>query len=209
MELFEIPLFDDDFYKMILRLLINMFFLTAIIRMSYYHFSKKTEFLFTFYLVGIVVFFLCFTLKKYELDLGLALGLFAIFGILRYRTDPLKVREMTYLFVVIGLSVMNALSNKKMSYMEIVTANTFIFLATYYLDRFWSLQRVIPKEKITPKDFGTKDIIYNNLENIKPQQFDLLKEELENSLGIEILNLDIVEVDFEKQTAKIKIRYKK
>ena len=93
--------------------------------------------------------------------------------------------------------------------MEIVTANTFIFLATYYLDRFWSLQRVIPKEKITPKDFGTKDIIYNNLENIKPQQFDLLKEELENSLGIEILNLDIVEVDFEKQTAKIKIRYKK
>ena len=209
MELFEIPLFDDDFYKMILRLLINMFFLTAIIRISYYHFSKKTEFLFTFYLVGIVVFFLCFTLKKYELDLGLALGLFAIFGILRYRTDPLKVREMTYLFVVIGLSVMNALSNKKMSYMEIVTANTFIFLATYYLDRFWSLQRVIPKEKITPKDFGTKDIIYNNLENIKPQQFDLLKEELENSLGIEILNLDIVEVDFEKQTAKIKIRYKK
>lgn len=209
MELFEIPLFDDDFYKMILRLLINMFFLTAIIRMSYYHFSKKTEFLFTFYLVGIVVFFLCFTLKKYELDLGLALGLFAIFGILRYRTDPLKVREMTYLFVVIGLSVMNALSNKKMSYMEIVTANTFIFLATYYLDRFWSLQRVIPKEKITPKDFGTKDIIYNNLENIKPQQFDLLKEQLENSLGIEILNLDIVEVDFEKQTAKIKIRYKK
>lgn len=209
MELFEIPLFDDDFYKMILRLLINMFFLTAIIRMSYYHFSKKTEFLFTFYLVGIVVFFLCFTLKKYELDLGLALGLFAIFGILRYRTDPLKVREMTYLFVVIGLSVMNALSNKKMSYMEIVTANTFIFLATYYLDRFWSLQRVIPKEKIAPKDFGTKDIIYNNLENIKPQQFDLLKEELENSLGIEILNLDIVEVDFEKQTAKIKIRYKK
>ena len=209
MELFEIPLFDDDFYKMILRLLINMFFLTAIIRMSYYHFSKKTEFLFTFYLVGIVVFFLCFTLKKYELDLGLALGLFAIFGILRYRTDPLKVREMTYLFVVIGLSVMNALSNKKMSYMEIVTANTFIFLATYYLDRFWSLQRVIPKEKIAPKDFGTKDIIYNNLENIKPQQFDLLKEQLENSLGIEILNLDIVEVDFEKQTAKIKIRYKK
>ena len=209
MDIFGIPFFDDDLYKMLLRFLIDIVFLTAIIRLSYYHFSKKTEFLFTFYLVGIVVFFLCFTLKKYELDLGLALGLFAIFGILRYRTEPLKVREMTYLFVVIGVSVINALSNKKMSYMEILTANSFIFTATYYLDRYWSLQRVTPKERISPKDFGTKDIVYNSLENIKPEQFSLLKKELEDSLGVEILKLDINEVDFEKQTAKIKIRYKK
>ena len=209
MDLFGIPFFDDDLYKMLLRFLIDIVFLTAIIRLSYYHFSKKTEFLFTFYLVGIVVFFLCFTLKKYELDLGLALGLFAIFGILRYRTEPLKVREMTYLFVVIGVSVINALSNKKMSYMEILTANSFIFTATYYLDRYWSLQRVTPKERISPKDFSTKDIVYNSLENIKPEQFSLLKKELEDSLGVEILKLDINEVDFEKQTAKIKIRYKK
>ena len=209
MELFGIPFFDDDFYKMLLRLTINILFLTAIIRLSYYHFSKKTEFLFTFYLVGIVVFFLCFTLKKYELDLGLALGLFAIFGIIRYRTDPLKVREMTYLFVVIGVSIINALSNKKMSYMEILLANSFISISIYYLDRYWSQQRLTPKEKTMPKDFGMKDIIYNSLENIKPEQFDLLKNELENSLGVEILKLDINEVDFEKQTAKIKIRYKK
>lgn len=209
MEFFEIPFFDDDFYKMLLRLSINMLFLTAIIRLSYYHFSKKTEFLFTFYLVGIVVFFLCFTLKKYELDLGLALGLFAIFGIIRYRTEPLKVREMTYLFVVIGVSIINALSNKKMSYMEILLANSFISVSIYYLDRYWSQQRLTPKEKTMPKDFGMKDIIYNSLENIKPEQFDLLKNELENSLGVEILKLDINEIDFEKQTAKIKIRYKK
>ena len=176
MEFLGIPFFDDDFYKMVLRLAIDMIFLTAIIRFSYYHFSKKTEFLFTFYMVGIVVFFLCFTLKKYELDLGLALGLFAIFGILRYRTDPLKVREMTYLFVVIGVSVINALSNKKMSYIEIIMANTFIVTATYYLDRYWSLQRITPTEKIAPKDFGTQEIIYNSLERIKPNQYNQLKE---------------------------------
>ncbi len=209
MEFLGIPFFDDDFYKMILRLAINMLYLTAIIRMSYYRFSKKPDYLFTFYLVGIVVFFLCFTLKKYELDLGLALGLFAIFGILRYRTDPLKVREMTYLFVVIGISVMNALSNKKMSYIEIVSANTFIVGAAYFLDRYWSMQRITPKDKIAPKDFGSKDIIYNSLDNIKPEQYSLLKEDLEKSLGVEILKLDIGEVDFEKQTARIKIRYKK
>ena len=209
MEFFGIPFFDDDFYKMLLRLGINMLYLTAIIKLSYYRFSKKTEFLFTFYLVGIVVFFLCFTLKKYELDIGLALGLFAIFGIIRYRTDPLKVREMTYLFVVIGVSIINALSNKKMSYMEILLANSFITAAIYYLDRYWSQQRLTPKEKTMPKDFGIKDIVYNSLENIKPEQFEMLKNELEGSLGIEIIKLDINEVDFEKQTARIKIRYKK
>jgi hypothetical protein len=116
MELFGIPFFDDDFYKMVFRFFINFFFLTALIKFSYYKFSKKADYLFTFYLVGTIVFFLCFTLKKYEIDLGLALGLFAIFGILRYRTDPLKVKEMTYLFIVIGISLINALSNKKMSY---------------------------------------------------------------------------------------------
>tara|TARA_B100001059_G_scaffold236462_1_gene287116 strand:- start:4176 stop:4805 length:630 start_codon:yes stop_codon:yes gene_type:complete len=209
MEFFGIPFFDDDFYKMLLRLAINMLYLTAIIKLSYYRFSKKTEFLFTFYLVGIVVFFLCFTLKKYELDLGLALGLFAIFGIIRYRTDPLKVREMTYLFVVIGVSIINALSNKKMSYMEILLANSFITASIYYLDRYWSQQRLTPKEKTMPKDFGIKDIVYNSLENIKPEQFEMLKNELEGSLGVEIIKLDINEVDFEKQTARIKIRYKK
>lgn len=209
MELFGIPVFDDDFYKMCFRFLINLAFLTLIIKFSYYRFSKKADYLFAFFLVGIVVFFLCFTLKKYEINLGLALGLFAIFGILRYRTDQIKIREMTYLFIIIGLSLINGLSNKKMSYVEILTLNTTVSLFVFYLDRYWSLQRITPKERITPKDFGTKDIIYNSLENIKPEQFNLLKKELEDSLGVEILKLDINEVDFEKQTAKIKIRHKK
>jgi hypothetical protein len=205
MELFGVPVFDDDFYKMCFRFLINLGFLTFVIKFSYYRFSKKADYLFAFFLVGIVVFFLCFTLKKYEINLGLALGLFAIFGILRYRTDQIKIREMTYLFVIIGLSLINGLSNKKMSYIEILTLNTTVSLFVFYLDRYWSLQRITPKDSHS----GTKDITYNPQENIKPEQFSLLKKELEDSLGVEILKLDINEVDFEKQTAKIKIRHKK
>ncbi|NCF42526.1 MAG: DUF4956 domain-containing protein, partial [Bacteroidetes bacterium] len=167
------------------------------------------DYLFAFFLVGIVVFFLCFTLKKYEINLGLALGLVAIFGILRYRTDQIKIREMTYLFVIIGLSLINGLSNKKMSYVEILTLNTTVSIFVFYLDRYWSLQRLIPQEKIVPKDFRTQDIIYNSLENIKPKHHNLLKDELENSLGVKILKLDIGEVDFDKQIVKIKIRHKK
>jgi hypothetical protein len=153
---------------------------------------------FTFYLVGTVVFFLCFTLKKYEIDLGLALGLFAIFGILRYRTDPLKVKEMTYLFIVIGLSVINALSNKKMSYIEILTANAVVILMAYYLDRYWSRQKT-----------ASKDILYQSLDYIKPDQHELLKKDLEDKLGLEILKVEIGQIDFERQTVKVKIRYKK
>ena len=200
MELFGIPVFDDDFYKMSVRFLINFIFLTAVIRYSYFRFSQKTEYLFTFYLVGTVVFFLCFTLKKYELDLGLALGLFAIFGILRYRTDPIKVKEMTYLFVVIGISIINALYNKKMSYIEIISANIAVFLLAYYLDRNWSINK---------SQTVSKDIVIHSLEHIRPEQHEHLKQELEEKLGFEILKFDIGQIDFQKQTAKIKIRYKK
>ena len=198
MEFFEIPFFDDDFYKMCVRFLINFFFLTALIRFTYFRFTQRANYLLTFYLVGTVVFFLCFTLKKYEIDLGLALGLFAIFGILRYRTDQLNIREMTYLFVVIGLSIINALSNKKMSYIEILTANTVVILMAYYLDRYWSRQKT-----------ASKDILYQSLDYIKPDQHELLKKDLEDKLGFEILNIEIGQIDFERQTVKVKIRYKK
>ena len=198
MEFFDIPFFDDDFYKMCVRFLINLFFLTALIRYTYFKFSRRANYLLTFYLVGTVVFFLCFTLKKYEIDLGLALGLFAIFGILRYRTDQLNIREMTYLFVVIGLSVINALSNKKMSYIEILTANTVVISMAYFLDRYWNSQRT-----------RSKDIVYESLEYIHPEHHDKLKAELEVKLGFAILSVDIGQIDFKGKSVKLKIRYNK
>ena len=197
MELLGIPLFDDDFYKMIIRFLLNLFFLTAVVKYIYYKRSQKKEYLFTFYLIGIVVFFLCFTLKKYELDLGMALGLFAIFGILRYRTMPLEVREMTYLFVVIGIAVMNGLSNKKMSYAEIIAANSIIVLTLYILERYWTRTEVFSKE-----------VLYETIENIRPENHDKLKEDLEKRLGVTIIRFEIGNVNFLRDVAKITVHYK-
>ena len=197
MELLGIPLFDDDFYKMIIRFLLNLFFLTAVVKYIYYKRSQKKEYLFTFYLIGIVVFFLCFTLKKYELDLGMALGLFAIFGILRYRTMPLEVKEMTYLFVVIGIAVMNGLSNKKMSYAEIIAANSIIVLTLYILERYWTRTEVFSKE-----------VLYETIENIRPENHDKLKEDLEKRLGVTIIRFEIGNVNFLRDVAKITIHYK-
>ena len=197
MELLGIPLFDNDFYKMMLRFLLNLFFLTGIVKFIYYKHNQKREYLFTFYLIGIVVYFLCFTLKKYELDLGMALGLFAIFGIIRYRTLPLEVKEMTYLFVVIGVAVMNALSNKKMSYAEIIAANTIILLALFFLERYWARTETLSKE-----------VIYEIIENIRPENHDQLKADLEKRLGVEILSFEIKNINFLKDVAKITVYYK-
>lgn len=94
MEFLDIPIFDNDFYKMFARLTIDLIFLSLIISWLYKRRSNKREFVFTFYMIGIIVFFLCFTLKKFELDLGMALGLFAIFGILRYRTDTIDITHL-------------------------------------------------------------------------------------------------------------------
>ena len=197
MEFLDIPLFDDDFYKMILRFFINLFFLTAIVKYIYHKNNENKDYFFTFYAIGIVVFFLCFTLKKYELDLGMALGLFAIFGILRYRTVPLDDKEMTYLFVIIGVSVMNALSNKKMSYIEIITANSAIVFGLYWLELYWSTNFLISKK-----------IVYETIENIHPSNHEKLKKDLEERLGIEIYDFEIGDVNFLRDTAQITIRYK-
>ncbi len=196
MEFLDIPLFDNDFYKMLFRFVINIVFLTIIIRFLYYQTSKRKDYLFTYYMISIIVFFLCFTLKKYELDVGMALGLFAIFGIIRYRTDPIAIKEMTYLFVVIGVSVINSLANKKMSYAEIILGNLIIVSAIAVLERVWLLKHEV-----------TKEIIYENIENIKPENYELLMTDLEKRTGLTINKISVGGVDFLKDTAVLTIYY--
>ena len=101
--------FSTDFYALLIRLGINLFFLTLLIRFLYYSKTKRKDYLFTYFLIGIITFFLCFGLMQMDIDTGMGLGLFAIFGIIRYRTDAIEIKEMTYLFLVIGVSVINAL----------------------------------------------------------------------------------------------------
>lgn len=195
-EFLSIPLFDDDFYKMSFRFLLNLCFLSLIIRWLYFGATKRKDYLFTYYMIGTIVFFLCFTLKKFELDIGMALGLFAIFGIIRYRTDAVPIKEMTYLFVVIGVSVMNSLANQKMSYAEILLANTMIVISLYTIERVWFTRNV-----------SLKTIHYEKIENIKPENYTTLKQDLEARTGLTIEDISIGDVDFLKDSAKITITY--
>ena len=196
MDFMNIPIFDDDFYKLAFLFLLNMVFLTIIVRWFYFSISGNKEYLITFYLISIVVFFMCFTLKKYKLDIGLAIGLFAIFGIIRYRTASIPIREMTYLFVVIGISIMNAFANKKLSYIEIVFANVAIVYVMGFIEKVWKL-----------KFLESRPITYEKIENIKPKNHEALKRDLEERTGIKIKKFEIKDIDFVKDAATIIIYY--
>lgn len=196
MELFGIPFYDDDFLKMLFRFALNLIFITIIIRSFYHRTSKNKTYLFTYYMIAVIVFFLCFTLKKFELDLGMALGLFAIFGIIRYRTDPMEINDMTYLFIVIGVSVINSLANQKMSYAEIIGANVVIIVCIWLL----GVLRFASAEK-------SKKIVYENIENIKAGNEVALKADLEQRTGLKINRLEIGNIDFLRDLADIRIFY--
>ena len=132
--------FDEDFYLLLIRLCVNVVFITILIRFLYYAKTKRKDYLFTYYLIGTITFFLCFGLKKLDIDTGMGLGLFAIFGIIRYRTDAIEIKEMTYLFLIIGLSVVNALASNQLSIAEMALINVFMVVLTYVLEFLWLMK---------------------------------------------------------------------
>ena len=192
----DVKLYDDDFIKLAFRFLLNLLAIVLIARAIYYPLAKRKDYLFTYIMISILVFFICFTLKKFELGLGMALGLFAIFGIIRYRTDPIPIKEMTYLFIVIGISVINALANKKMSYAELLLTNSVIIFATFGMERLWLL-----------KHESRKVITYEKIERIVPENHPKLKEDLERRTGLKITRFEIGKINFLNDTAQIFIHY--
>ena len=130
---------NQDLTDLITILFINIFVVFFISKFIYLKFNNKSkkslnEFFFTYNSAGFITFLLCFLLSNVKLDLGFALGLFAIFAILRFRTETIKVKEMTYFFVTIGVSAINALSNDNASIMELAIANGSIILILYILE---------------------------------------------------------------------------
>ena len=159
MELYGIDLFDlEDFSKLLFKFGINFIFLIIIVRLIYYRVKDDKDYVFTYIMFNILTFFICFLLRKVPMEMGFALGLFAVFGILRYRTEAIPIRQMTYLFIVIGISMINALSNKSVSIFEVLFTNALITLITYLIDRLW-FQTIEEK----------KNIVYEKIELIKPE----------------------------------------
>lgn len=194
--LFSMKLWDPDFNDLFFRLVVNAVILTILIRFLYYPKSKRKDYLFTYYLIGMITFFLCFGLKKLDIDTGMGLGLFAIFGILRYRTEGIEIKEMTYLFLVIGVSVLNALSSNKISLAEMGLINVVMVLLTYGLENLWLL-----------KHETRKVIQYERIDLIKPEKYDEMLADVQERTGLKINRIEIGKIDFMRDTAQLLIFY--
>ncbi len=188
--------FDDDVYKLLVRLSINFVFITLIVRFIYYKITKRKDYLFTYYLIGFIIFFICFSLKKLDIDTGMGLGLFAIFSIIRYRTNQIEIKEMTYLFIVIGLSVVNSLASKQISMIELGIINVFMLVMTYILEYVWLL-----------KHETRKTILFDNIKLIDITREDELKSELEKRTGLSINRVEIGRINYLDDTAQVRIFY--
>ncbi|MBI3133351.1 MAG: DUF4956 domain-containing protein [Bacteroidetes bacterium] len=195
-DIFDLTFFSPDLYELLIRFGINMLFITIIIRYIYYRKTSNKDYLFTYYAIAVISFMICFALKKLDIDTGMGLGLFAIFGIIRYRTDTVRIREMSYLFIAIGLSVINSLSGRQISILEIAFINGIVTLMVLGLEYWWLM-----------KQETIKTIVYEKIENIKPQNYAALKADLEARTGLKITKVDIGKIDFLKDTAQVKIHY--
>ena len=197
MELYGIDFFDlEDFSKLLFKFGINFIFLMIIVRLIYYRVKDDKDYVFTYIMFNILTFFICFLLRKVPMEMGFALGLFAVFGILRYRTEAIPIRQMTYLFIVIGISMINALSNKSVSIFEVLFTNGLIALITYLIDRLW-FQTIEEK----------KSIVYEKIELIKPENKQELIKDLKERTGLPIHEVKVDKIDFLRDTAAITIYY--
>lgn len=192
-ELINIP----GFTELVLRFLLNITVIYIMVRWLYYTTTRRKDYLFTYILISTAVFLLCFLLESVKLQLGFALGLFAVFGIIRYRTDAIPIKEMTYLFLVIGISVINALTGTDVTVIDLLFSNVVIILITYGLEKVWLL-----------KYESSKRIIYEKIDLIKPARREELIRDLRERTGIEKINrVDVGKIDFLKDTCEVTIFY--
>jgi len=175
----------------------NLISCWIIVRMIYQSKAKRRDFVFTFTMVSASVFLLCRMLSGVELDLAFALGLFAIFGIIRYRTNPVPIREMTYLFLVIAMAVMNALAPLSMDLFDVALGNGLLWAIAFVLERLLFVEH-----------FVTKRVVYDRVELLQEGRREELIEDLSQRIGEKVERMEIGNVDLLRETAIIKVSYR-
>ncbi len=193
--------FTSDFINMLIRLVICVFFSWFIIDRLYYAKSQRRDFYFTFMLISVAIFLLVFFMifvlddMKGKTGIGIGIGLFGIFSIMRYRTDSMPVREMTYLFVIVAMAVINALA-VVISYQELLVTNAVMALLVW-------LCEINPLMKRT----STKLIQYDRIELVKPENRDVLLNDLRDRTGLDIVDVEVGGMDFLRDMAMLRITY--
>lgn len=188
------PLFEKLSEKFFMRLAIDFIAVLILIRAIYFPIYKNREFFFTLFIFNLIIFLITFILNKVEMSMGAAFGLFAVFSMLRYRTEGISMKDMTYLFLVIAMGLITAVS--KGNWDELALLNGIILFITYLLESNLLMRREL-----------SKSILYENIEMIKPQHREALIKDLSERTGITINRIVVGKVDFLKDTATIRIYF--
>jgi len=188
---------NPDFYGILLRFVINTTFLIILIRFIYYRYTKREKFLFTFFMMGITVFFITSMLKSVFIEFGMAVGLFAIFAILRFRTRNFSLKDMSYIFTTIGISVINSLKLVGFPVLGVIIFNMMIVVAAIILEEFTLKNNTV-----------TYTIVYEDLDLLKSGKKQKITREISCLTGKDILRYKIRKIDYKSKVALIDISFR-
>ena len=192
--------FESLFSNIFIRFSFNLFIAFVIIKLIYHRDYKGNDFVFTYFMFNTLIFFFAYILGNLDINMAFGFGLFAVFAILRYRTDPIPIKEMTYLFIVITIGVINALSANQVVFIELLFANVTIVLLTFLLERHWV-------NNLPDNGLSSKTVVYNNMEMIKPENHQALIDELAQKTGLSIVSCKIGRLNFVENQVNVKLYY--
>ena len=188
---------SHELLNLIIRFGFNLSVAFIIIKLIYQRDHNNNDFVFTYFMFNSLIFFFASILGSITINMGFAFGLFAVFAILRYRTDPIPIKEMTYLFIVITIGVINALSGDEVSFEALLFTNTALVVLTYFLEKYWQNNLL-----------ASMNIDYEKIENVKPQNHEALLADLKERTGLNIQDFQFSRMNFLRDTVRIKIYYK-
>ncbi len=189
------PIFDwPDLLKLLVRLALDVMFVTVVVRFIYYRVHRNRALVLTYYLFNVVTLFMCLLLRKVPTELGLALALFGVFGILRYRTEQIRIHDLTYLFIVIGIGLLNGVANKSISVVELLVVNGVIIAMTAILE-------LVPWRNSERSAL----VVYDQLDFLRPGNEDKLLADLTVRTGLRVTRVEVQEVDFLRDSAHVTV----
>jgi len=185
-----------DFLDLVVRFGFNFICTFIIVRLIYFPIYKNIDYLFTYFLFNSIIFMILYVMNNVKMEFGVSFGLFAVFSILRYRTEDIPIKEMVYMFIVIAVGLVNSLSTKNVSIAEILFANAVIVGMVYTLENIWLMRHE-----------SYKQLNYEKIENIKPENYNSMLEDLRERTGLNIHRVEIKNIDFQNDTARVVIFY--
>jgi hypothetical protein len=188
---------QDPIWSVLLHLLVTLLVLFIVIRLIYYRYTRNERRVFSFFQMGVMIFLVCILLKSVEIQLGIALGLFAIFAILRFRSRNLSMRDMTYFFTVIGISVINAMATFYRPVRGMIVINGVIIMSTLILEVFFN-----------KRAYDTATLIYDKLELLAPDKTQELLSDISSRSSKKVEKVEIKKIDLIKRNAELEISFR-